>query len=109
MWSVGWVRVGWGWWDAADAPQEHPITTQIRPQEHPHNNPDGLSDEVQNAANAHFEGYTRPGSNWRPSACEADVIATRPQVLCFFRLRSNTDPGARNRGAAKSREVHFRW
>ena len=25
--------------------------------------------------------YTRPGSNWRPSACEADVIATRPQVL----------------------------
>ena len=26
--------------------------------------------------------YTWPGSNWRPSACEADVIATRPQVLC---------------------------
>ena len=25
--------------------------------------------------------YTWPGSNWRPSACEADVIATRPQVL----------------------------
>ena len=24
--------------------------------------------------------YTWPGSNWRPSACEADVIATRPQV-----------------------------
>ena len=24
--------------------------------------------------------YTCPGSNWRPSACEADVIATRPQV-----------------------------
>ena len=24
--------------------------------------------------------YTRPGSNWRPSACEADVIATRPLV-----------------------------
>lgn len=24
--------------------------------------------------------YTQPGSNWRPSACEADVIATRPQV-----------------------------
>ena len=27
------------------------------------------------------ENYTWPGSNWRPSACEADVIATRPQVL----------------------------
>ena len=25
--------------------------------------------------------YTQPGSNWRPSACEADVIATRPWVL----------------------------
>ena len=25
--------------------------------------------------------YTWPGSNWRPSACWADVIATRPQVL----------------------------
>ena len=25
--------------------------------------------------------YTWPGSNWRPSACMADVIATRPQVL----------------------------
>ena len=25
--------------------------------------------------------YTWPGSNWRPSACETDVIATRPQVL----------------------------
>ena len=24
--------------------------------------------------------YTWPGSNWRPSACEADLIATRPQV-----------------------------
>ena len=24
--------------------------------------------------------YTWPGSNWRPSACEADSIATRPQV-----------------------------
>ena len=28
------------------------------------------------------QNYTWPGSNWRPSACEADVIATRPQVLC---------------------------
>ena len=25
--------------------------------------------------------YTWPGSIWRPSACEADVIATRPRVL----------------------------
>ena len=25
--------------------------------------------------------YTWPGSSWRPSACWADVIATRPQVL----------------------------
>ena len=33
--------------------------------------------------------YTQPGSNWRPSACRADVIATRPwvpagQVLAWF-------------------------
>ena len=27
------------------------------------------------------KSYTWPGSIWRPSACEADVIATRPQVL----------------------------
>ena len=27
--------------------------------------------------------YTWPGSNWRPSACGADVIATRPQVRRF--------------------------
>ena len=26
-------------------------------------------------------GYTWPGSSWQPSACGADVIATRPQVL----------------------------
>ena len=25
--------------------------------------------------------YIWPGSNWRPSACEADVIAARPQML----------------------------
>ena len=36
--------------------------------------------------------YTWPGSNWRPSACWADVIATRPQVhivVCtpLFRVR----------------------
>ena len=30
--------------------------------------------------------YTWPGSNWRPSACEADVIATRPQVLLKVEL-----------------------
>ena len=30
---------------------------------------------------AQLPAYTRPGSNWRPSACEADVIATRPRVL----------------------------
>ena len=28
--------------------------------------------------------YTWPGSNWRPSACEADVIATRPQVHVVY-------------------------
>ena len=28
-----------------------------------------------------IQNYTRPGSNWRLSACEADVIATRPRVL----------------------------
>ena len=27
--------------------------------------------------------YTWPGSNWRSSACEAAVIATRPQVLTW--------------------------
>lgn len=31
--------------------------------------------------------YTWPGSNWRPSACEADVIATRPQVRADDRCR----------------------
>ena len=34
----------------------------------------------QHPGNAHLKKYTRPGSNWRPSACEADVIATRPLV-----------------------------
>ena len=28
--------------------------------------------------------YTWPGSSWRPSACWADVIATRPQVLLLL-------------------------
>ena len=27
------------------------------------------------------KAYTWPGSNWRPSVSEADIIATRPQVL----------------------------
>ena len=27
-------------------------------------------------------GYRYPGSNRRPPACEADVIATRPYLLC---------------------------
>ena len=34
--------------------------------------------------------YTWPGSNWRPSACEADVIATRPQVLADRCLQAKT-------------------
>ena len=36
--------------------------------------------------------YTWPGSNWRPSACWADVIATRPQVPDGL-----ADPGHRRR------------
>ena len=31
------------------------------------------------------KSYTWPGLNWRPSACEADVIATRPRVLVTMR------------------------
>ena len=40
--------------------------------------------------------YTRPGSNWRPSACEADVIATRPlvQVIAIWRAHSSLRSGA---------------
>ena len=40
--------------------------------------------------------YTWPGSSWRPSACWADVIATRPQVLhvhCSCVLMSNAAEG----------------
>ena len=41
----------------------------------------------------HAWKYTWPGSNWRPSACEADVIATRPQVLGVkWKLCANTKP-----------------
>ncbi len=37
--------------------------------------------------------YTWPGSNWRPSACEADVIATRPQVrVLIFHMQSYASP-----------------
>ena len=35
--------------------------------------------------------YTWPGSNWRPSACEADVIATRPQVPVLEKGRCPPD------------------
>ena len=38
--------------------------------------PDARVDHLRRIASK----YTWPGSNWRPSACEADVIATRPQV-----------------------------
>ena len=32
--------------------------------------------------------YTWPGSNWQPSACGADVIATRPQVQAWAAFRA---------------------
>ena len=38
--------------------------------------PDARVDHLRRIASK----YTWPGSNWRPSACKADVIATRPQV-----------------------------
>ncbi len=38
------------------------------------------SPQAQALLTARACAYTWPGSNWRPSACEADVIATRPQV-----------------------------
>ena len=37
--------------------------------------------EMHGPCQGQEKSYTWPGSNWRPSACEADVIATRPQVL----------------------------
>jgi hypothetical protein len=62
--------------------------------------------------------YTWPGSNWRPSACEADVIATRPQVLELFcqrhsdrtrtkrpRKRLDKDRGARSNENEKQRKA----
>ena len=33
--------------------------------------------------------YTWPGSNWRPPACEADVIAARPQVLLLHTSKAH--------------------
>ena len=41
----------------------------------------GLESKKCTAVHKQHDRYTWPGSNWRPSACEADVIATRPQVL----------------------------
>ena len=40
--------------------------------------------------------YTWPGSDWRPSACEADVIATRPQVRCHLQSPHLPDYGSRH-------------
>ena len=34
-----------------------------------------------------LSNYTRPGLNWRPSACEADIMATQPLVLVEFVFR----------------------
>ena len=42
------------------------------------------------AHNQKMEKYTQPGSNWRPSACSADVIATRPWVLALEPLLLET-------------------
>ena len=35
-----------------------------------------------------YQEYAWPGSNWRPSACEVDLIATRPQVRSMCNLTS---------------------
>ena len=55
-----------------------------------------------------YPQYTQPGSNWRPSACWADVIATRPWVLDMHgsAFNAGTGPGStlgplRGRGATK--------
>ena len=72
--------------------------------------------------------YTWPGSTWRPSACEADVIATRPQVLgeslwssSYSTAKTNWTvercsphsgdwclPGVEIVGLAKCRHLHIR-
>ena len=36
--------------------------------------------------------YTQPGSSWQPSACWADVIATRPWVLMRVSNTTTTSP-----------------
>ena len=42
---------------------------------------------ASSVVDARFTGaYTWPGLNWRPSACEADVIATRPQLLWGYAI-----------------------
>ena len=46
--------------------------------------------------------YTWPGSNWRHSACEADVIATRPQVLMAKHPLSQVGRRARARRGTSS-------
>ena len=51
----------------------------------------------------HFERYTWPGSNWRPSACETDVIATRPQVQCFLTFFHKRTPRSGKTAWARSR------
>ena len=48
---------------------------------HPNNRRSWHADQPFAMDQRHVVEYTWPGSNWRPSACEADVIATRPQVL----------------------------
>ena len=49
------------------------------------------------------QAYTWPGSIWRPSACGADVIATRPQVLLQLQKQinlSNKHPWSRRYDAS---------
>jgi hypothetical protein len=57
-----------------------PILTDDPRRESDVQSPDPSS-KLHGANRLRLAKYTWPGSNWRPSACEADVIATRPQVL----------------------------
>ena len=43
----------------------------------------------------HKVSYSWPGSNSRPSACEAVIIATRPQLLMIYLDGSNSYQAAR--------------
>ena len=52
--------------------------------------------------------YTQPGSNWRPSACEADVIATRPWVLESTCQMRNIWPLLANRDGRRTRSEQLR-